>query len=374
LKLEKIIINNFRNYVDNTFEPGPKINVIYGENAQGKTNLLEAIYYLLSSISHRSRKDGELVNWESKYFKVKGTVSFKEKKKKKLEIIYENSKNKSLKINDNVISTDKYFSQFPSIILYPQDLNLIKEGPALRRRFLNTEITRINPVYYEYLLNYYRALRQRNNILKKAVKKKEELSSWENILAQYGSKIIINRVYFLQELNKYAPSYQEIFSSGKEKIELYYKTQIKFKKEIGQRENRYLENDIQEKILELVDEKRMEEYNKGHTLVGPHLEDMGIMLNGRELKKYSSQGQQRTTVISIKFAQADILMEKKEETPILLMDDSFSELDNYRGKLILDLIAEKQLQCFITTYESLKLPSNCEGDFFRIEGGIIENG
>ncbi len=369
MQLEKIKINNFRNYVDNIFEPGPKINIVYGENAQGKTNLLESIYYLLSSISHRTRKDGELINWESKYFKINGIVFFKEKKKKKLEIFYENGKNKTLKVNDNSVSIDKYFSQFPSVISYPQDLNLIKGGPALRRRFLNTEITRINPVYYQYLLDYYRALRQRNNILKNSVKKKDELLSWENILAQYGSKIIINRIYFLQELNKYAPSYQTSFTSGKENLELSYRTQLKLKKE-----NSYLEKEIKEQILDLVSTKREEEFNKGHTMVGPHLDDMVILLNGKELKKYSSQGQQRTTIISLKLAQADILMEKKRETPILLMDDSFSELDDFRGNLILEFIGEKKFQCFITTYQSLKLPSSYTGVFFRVAGGMIENG
>jgi len=377
LHLKTLEIKNFRNYAAEQLEPGPSLNIIYGENAQGKTNLLEAVYYLLSAVSHRTRKDRELIKWETNFLALRGEVLFQEKEKKKLEVVYKNTKNKTVKLNGKNLTVDKYFAQFPVVIFYPQDLYLVTGGPAERRRFLNTLITRINPSYYHHLINYYRALRQRNNLLREMATSKEEFKTWEDLMATYGGKIIVERTNFIKELSDHASFFQEYFTSGKEKMELVYKTvmdKVKNLNNVESWQGLEGESETEVKLSQLLERKREEELKRGYTLVGPHLEDIKVMLNNREVKKFSSQGQKRTAVISMKMAQSEIMLERKKEKPLLLMDDCFSELDPARGNQILDLINNRDLQCLVTSYEKLELPPKSQGCLFRVEGGTIKSG
>lgn len=372
--LEKIGVNNFRNYALASIEPGPNLNIIYGENAQGKTNLLEAIYFIFSAISHRTRKDKELIKWNSDFFKIQGEVYLKDGPRS-LQIDYHRSKGKTIKINYHQMTVDQYFSHFPVVIFYPQDIFLLTEGPAMRRRFLNTEITRLYPHYYHYLLKYYRILTQRNNILKSGIFYRDDsLDTWGEFLADYGSKIIWERIRFLHKMEKHASLFQGYFSDGKEDIKLEYKSKVNINGPITGEERRKGIHEIKNKFLEVLERRKEEELKRGYTLVGPHVDDMSVLLNNREIKKASSQGQQRTTVISLKMAQSSMLEEEKEERPLLLMDDCFSELDQRRSYQVLEMIEENKVQCFITSYERLDLPEKMETLFFRIDKGNISCG
>ncbi|MFY9115015.1 MAG: DNA replication/repair protein RecF [Dethiobacteria bacterium] len=370
--LKKISVNNFRNYTLADLEPGPYLNIIYGENAQGKTNLLEAIYFIFSAISHRTRKDKELIKWGTDFFKIQGEV-YLNNNLKGLEIDYHPLKGKTIKINSHQLTVDRYFSHFPVVVFYPQDIFLLTEGPAVRRRFLNTEITRLYPRYYHYLLKYYRILSQRNNILRGGVSPHNEaFNTWGVVLADYGSKIIWERIKFLKQLEKVASYFQEYFTNGAEKINLKYKSRIDVN-DLPEEEQKILHK-IKVNFMEALARKRDEEINRGYTLIGPHVEDISVLLNNKEIKKASSQGQQRTTVISLKMAQSVLLKEEKREEPLLLMDDCFSELDHLRSRQILELIGEKEIQCFITSYERLHIPGDFPVLFFNINKGSIKCG
>lgn len=371
--LKALELINFRNYSSEKLIPGEGINLIYGENGQGKTNLLESVYYLFSSISHRTKKEKNLIKWDESFLNVKGEVYLNNYGYKKLQIVYEPSSKKSIKINENITSVDRYFSQFPVVILYPQDLYLVTEGPALRRRFLNTEITRIYPAYYHHLLNYYRVLRQRNNILKNK-QKREDLSSWDTLLVSHGSKIIRYRLDYLKKISVFATKFQKEFTAGKEDIKLSYKSRLNLKDLLNSDNYEGIENRLMKVFSESLERKREDEYYRGYTVTGPHVDDITILLNNRDIKKYASQGQQRTSVISLKFAQADLLSEEKHEEPLLLMDDCFSELDEVRSNHILELINYKKLQCFITSYEKFRIPLNYNVSFFKIAKGIVKDG
>ncbi|NLZ27981.1 MAG: DNA replication/repair protein RecF, partial [Firmicutes bacterium] len=341
--LEKIGVNNFRNYALASIEPGPNLNIIYGENAQGKTNLLEAIYFIFSAISHRTRKDKELIRWNSDFFKIQGEVYLRDGPRR-LQIDYHRSKGKTIKINYHQMTVDQYFSHFPVVIFYPQDIFLLTEGPAVRRRFLNTEITRLYPHYYHNLLKYYRILTQRNNILKSGVFYRDDsLDTWGEFLADHGSKIIWERIRFLQKMEKHASFFQGHFTDGKEDIKLVYKSKVNMNGPLAV-EGRNAIHEIKNKFMEALERKKEEELKRGYTLVGPHVDDMSVLLNNREIKKASSQGQQRTTVISLKMAQSSMLEEEKREKPLLLMDDCFSELDQRRSYQVLEMIEESKIQ------------------------------
>ncbi|NLI70258.1 MAG: DNA replication/repair protein RecF [Firmicutes bacterium] len=371
--LEKIGVNNFRNYALAGIEPGPNLNVIYGENAQGKTNLLEAIYFIFSAISHRTRKDKELIRWNSDFFKIQGEVHLGDGPRS-LQIDYHRLKGKTIKINYHQMTVDQYFSHFPVVIFYPQDIFLLTGGPAVRRRFLNTEITRLYPHYYHQLIKYYRILAQRNNILKSGVFYHDDSpDTWGEFLADCGSRIIRERIKYLGRMEKYASRFQGYFTGGKEDIKLEYKSKVNINGLTGDGGNKGI-HEIKNNFLEALERRKEEELKRGYTLVGPHVDDMSVLLNNREIKKASSQGQQRTTIISLKMAQASMLKEEKKEEPLLLMDDCFSELDRRRSYQVLEMIEENKIQCFITSYERLDLPGKMETLFFRIDKGNISCG
>lgn len=192
------------------------------------------------------------------------------------------------------------------------------------------------------------------------------------VLADYGSKIIWERIKFLKQLEKVASYFQEYFTNGAEKINLKYKSRIDVN-DLPEEEQKILHK-IKVNFMEALARKRDEEINRGYTLIGPHVEDISVLLNNKEIKKASSQGQQRTTVISLKMAQSVLLKEEKREEPLLLMDDCFSELDHLRSRQILELIGEKEIQCFITSYERLHIPGDFPVLFFNINKGSIKCG
>ncbi len=379
MELKFIDVHNFRNYRRERFEPGKGINIIYGNNGEGKTNLLESVYYLFSAVSHRTKKDKNLIKEEENFLKVKGDSLFDDGFVKKQDISYSKER-KIIKVNGNSFTVDKYFSQFPVVIMYPQDIQLVSEGPGERRRFLNGAIIRHYPVYYSYLISYYRALKQRNIVLRKGFAKEADISLWDTVLAEYGSKIICERILFTSKLSILAENYQKLFTEGEEVLSMDYRSPFN----TGFEANDFLgdkrkvtEENINESFMDMLKRKRDEEFKRGFTVCGPHVEDIRVKLNGRDIKKYSSQGQQRTAAISLKMGQAELLHREKSERPLLLLDDCFSELDSKRGSMMLNIINDKKLQCMITTYEKLDSPSfpgAFETKFFRVKGGNILSG
>lgn len=378
MELKFIDIHNFRNYRNESFEPGRGINIIYGDNGEGKTNLLESVYYLFSAVSHRTKKDKNLIKEDELFLKVKGESLFDDGFVNKQSIAYSRDK-KKITVNNNIFTVDKYFSQFPVVIMYPQDIQLVSEGPGERRRFLNTAIIRHYPTYYSYLINYYRALKQRNIILKKGGAPEADISLWDSVLAEYGSKIIAERIIYINKLSLITDSFQKMFTEGGEGLSIDYRSPFNsvLTADVKEDTRKTTEKIVNDCFLEMLKKRREEELKRGFTVCGPHVEDMRIKLNGRDIKKFSSQGQQRTAAISLKMGQAELLHREKRERPLLLLDDCFSELDSKRSSMMLEIINDKKLQCMVTTYEKLSSPSApgvCDTKFFRVKGGNIVSG
>ncbi len=359
MQVNKINLVHFRSYDSLYWEPSPFINFVYGENAQGKTNLLEGIYYLLSGHSFRTRQERELLQEGTSFFYLQGEISTEKSKMKQLVKIYGGSSSaKKIMVNEDGYNKEDYMVFFPAVIFYPEDLGLIKEGPLIRRKYLNREITRWQKGYWPLLKNYYRALKQRNSYLKGYSISQGNLQLWNEALSKYGSKIVFYRLLFLKKLEKEFAVLLHRFTDGEEEVSVSYRSSI-VTGDIFQRleEENYpsdleteLENSLYERIYGKIKEKEAVELKKGYSLVGPHVDEFRIYLNGRDAQKYASQGQQRTITLSLKLAQF-ILHRKQGSTPVLLLDDLFSELDHQRRSFILHFIQEEKMQCFVTSFE-----------------------
>ena len=290
--LEKINIFQFRNYNTLELTLSPGINIIYGKNAQGKTNLLESIYVLALTKSHRSFIDNNLIKVGEPGAKIKGT----------------NQKQKKLKIDQTEIKKiSDYISKMNIIIFYPEDLDLIKGSPSIRRRFLNLEISQINSNYLNLYNEYTKILKMRNDYLKKVNK-----------------GISIDHSYF-EILNKYFV----------EKAVLIYQYRNKFINQLN-------------KILEKMDRLQNAEMKLGSTLIGPHRDDIEFYIEDKNIKNYGSQGQQRMAVLALKLSEIELFKEKTGNIPILLLDDVFSELDENKKNNLLSYI-KNEIQTIITT-------------------------
>lgn len=339
--LEKINIFQFRNYNTLELTLSPGINIIYGKNAQGKTNLLESIYVLALTKSHRSFIDNNLIKVGEPGAKIKGTL-LENNIPIEMEIIL-NQKQKKLKIDQTEIKKiSDYISKMNIIIFYPEDLDLIKGSPSIRRRFLNLEISQINSNYLNLYNEYTKILKMRNDYLKKVNKGISIDHSYFEILNKYFvEKAVLIYQYrnkFINQLNEKC-SYVFKDLSGINGFHLLYKTSI----EISENSN-----DIVNKILEKMDRLQNAEMKLGSTLIGPHRDDIEFYIEDKNIKNYGSQGQQRMAVLALKLSEIELFKEKTGNIPILLLDDVFSELDENKKNNLLSYI-KNEIQTIITT-------------------------
>lgn len=366
--IDRIFLKNYRNYsfLEASFNNG--FNIIYGNNAQGKTNILEAIYLCTTGRSHRTNKDNELIRYgDEKYF-VKVLFGREERKDNSIEINYSIKEKKSILINDVPIKKiGNLMGQLNSVMFSPEDLQIIKEGPSERRRFIDIALSQLKPSYFYNLQQYIKILNQRNYLLKEIFLRKENantLDIWNQSLAETGSKIIIERLKFIEDLYKIADKYHSNITNSKEKLEIKYISSIKF--EMGN-------NNIKNIFIKKLEEEKSKEIQKGTTIVGPQRDDMDVMVNGISLKHYGSQGQQRTAILSLKLSELEIVKKSSGEYPILLLDDVMSELDSKRREYLIENI--KNIQTFITCTDKNEFIKGIDKDacFIKIENGKIVN-
>lgn len=342
--LEKLELYNFRNYENALLDFSAKINVLLGQNAQGKTNLLEAIYVLALTRSHRTSNDKELLRFGSDHAQLKGIL---QKKTGNLPLELSITKNgKKGRVNHLDLSRlSNYVGKCNVILFAPEDLALVKGSPAVRRRFIDMEFGQIAPSYLYELSQYRNVLKQRNLYLKqlqtKQANDKLYLQILSEQLAQHGGKIIAKRMAFLAQLEKYATDLHAQITQGKEKLTLHYQTTLK---DIGQLDASQISQQLQEKYAQI----EAKEIFQGTTLVGPHRDDVSFFINQKDVQVYGSQGQQRTVALSVKLAEIEVMHEKTGEYPILLLDDVLSELDGNRQTHLLKAIQDK-VQTFLTT-------------------------
>ncbi|MGL4607628.1 MAG: DNA replication/repair protein RecF [Eubacteriaceae bacterium] len=340
--IEELHLIHYRNYKDEKISFKNGINLIVGENAQGKTNLVEAMFFLSRGYSHRASNNSELMGWEENHFFINAQV-ISGGVRHQIKVINDHGK-KQLLLDEKPRKREKILGIFNTILFEPDDLKIVKEGPDKRRRFLNQEISGFKPEYHYLIRDYEKALNQRNALLKEIrmfPSLELTLDSWDEQLILIGAKLMKHRIHYLHRLNKEANLLHRELSSEREKLALYYQNNLISKL-----------TDVKE--LELIfrqklKENRKEDIKKGSTTYGPHVDDILIEINGKDARRYGSQGQQRSAAISLKLSQIKIVYENTKEYPIVLLDDIFSELDENRCQSILGIL--KNTQTFITCTE-----------------------
>jgi len=338
-----LMVKGFRNYNQQHLYFNPRLNILVGENGQGKTNLIEAIYYLTVTRSFRTNRDQDLANWDDNYFVIKGKF-VKNDFNDELQVIYRSGKPLQVKLNQESLKRFDYLQRYPVVAFSPDDLMLIREGPSVRRRFLNLEASRLSPVYFDELRAYQRVLQQRNKLLKESFTKRQTLEKriepWNNSLVSHGTNIVQARVKIIEELEKEAKIFFEQMNKNNETLSLEYACEFDYSEKLTETRNNF---------LSLLLSRYETELKRGSTLVGPHLDDMKILINGYDTRKFSSQGQKRTAALALKMAEVSLFKKMHENWPIILLDDVFSEFDQYRKQYFLDYLKKNTGQCFITT-------------------------
>ncbi len=342
--LTHLSLKNYRNYKSEEIEFTNNVNVILGENAQGKTNMMEAIYVLAMAKSHRTTNDKELIRWEEEYAKIEGRA-MKRNGPLSLQLIISKKGKKARSNHIEQPKLSQYVGNINVVMFAPEDLNLVKGSPQVRRRFIDMEIGQISTVYMHDLSQYQKILQQRNHYLKllQARQHNDEtvLDVLTEQLIELAAKITLKRYEFLQLLQKWAEPIHYEISRGLEKL------QIKYHPSVDVSEKMELSRII-EAYSEKFDKIKEKEINRGMTLAGPHRDDISFDVNEKDVQTFGSQGQQRTTALSIKLAEIELIFSEIGDYPILLLDDVLSELDDFRQTHLLNTIRQK-VQTFVTT-------------------------
>ncbi|MDU5260838.1 MAG: DNA replication/repair protein RecF [Clostridium celatum] len=359
--IKRLQMLNYRNYNVLDISLGPHVNVFMGDNAQGKTNILEGIYYCAFARSHRTSKDRELINWNSDNALLSVTVG-RERLDKRIDISILKDGKKAIQINKiKIKKIGELFGNFNVVMFSPEDLKIIKDSPGVRRKFIDMELCQLNPKYYYNLVQYNKVLNERNSILRNRNINKDILDVYDMQLVEFGYNIIIDRLEYIQKLNKYSTKIHSDITSGKEKIEFKYISTIKD-----------LEN-IKENFYSLLGKNRSRDCERGITSIGPHRDDFTVLINDIDTKSYGSQGQQRTAVLTIKFSSLKIIKELTGEHPVLLLDDVLSELDFSRKRYILSTIGDIQTIITCTGIEDLYEYLDDKSKVFKVKDGEILN-
>ncbi len=328
--IKQLRLKNFRNYKDEVISFTPKTNILCGDNAQGKTNALEALYMFAFGKSFRTQQDRETIMLGESYTKI--DVLYKDSfRNNTIEIIILKDRKKQIKINGvNITKLSELLSKLSVVLFFPEELGLIKDGPYIRRRFLDVAISGAKPKYYHLLGKYNKILDQRNNLIKKMrltgkTPLADTLKVWNESLCTYGIELCRYRKEYVENLCTEAKKIH--FEATGEDLSLSYKTRFETKEE----------------MLKKIEASLMREIEQGCTLYGPHRDDIDILIDGKDAKSFASQGQQRSAVLSLKLAQAEMLYRETGEYPVLLLDDILSELDFNRRSFLVKKIPDKQV-------------------------------
>lgn len=352
--INKIKLTNFRNYDEQEIELGPNINIFYGDNAQGKTNIIESIFLCSIGKSFRTNKESELIKFNkdiaSAYIEYK-----KSDRDGKIKIDLNNKKS----IYRNGIKIKKLselLGNINTVIFTPDDINILRDGPQKRRRFLDIMIGQLRPNYIHLLNMYNKTLEQRNNYLKQIKennKIEEMLDIWDEKLAEYGEKIYIYRNEFIEKIKNKINKIHKNITNEKEEIKVEYISNCSKKEE----------------YIELLKSRRKLDIIKGFTTKGIHRDDFFVYINNQLVNVYGSQGQNRTVVLSLKISELQVIYDEIGEYPILLLDDFMSELDEKRRKNFLENIENTQV--IITCTDKINI-DNLEYNIYNVKNGQIE--
>ena len=351
--IKKIKLNNFRNYKEQEIEFNKNINIIYGSNAQGKTNILEAIFLTSFGKSFRTNKEKEMIKFNEERLLVEIEYQKKDRDGKiKIEI----SNKKQITLNGvKIKKLSELLGNVNIVIFIPEDINILKNGPMGRRRFLDIMIGQLRPNYVYNLNMYMKNLEQRNNYLKQIKeenKPEDMLDIWDEKLAEYGEKIYSYRKEFIDKISNIINDIHKRITDEEEELKIVFESNVKDKEE----------------YIKLLKERRKLDIIKGFTTKGIHRDDFVIYVNDKEVNIYGSQGQNRTVALSLKIAELNVVYDEIGEYPILLLDDFMSELDEKRRKNFLKYIENTQV--IITGTEKIEV-NNIDYNLFHIEKGEV---
>ena len=357
--IKSIELENFRNYVNQKIVFSRETNIIYGNNAQGKTNILEGISMFSAGKSFKRAADRDLIKFSEERARV--FIEFESNgTEKNAEIIINRGKAKFIKLcGTNLYKTSDLLGKFKCVVFSPEEMALISGAPELRRSFADLYLSSEKPLYYDRLKRYYKILKQKNNLLKKfADSSKDTLDIWNEELAGAGAKIMMYRKKLTENINPYAEKYFDEITNGGEKFEMRYQPSVQ--------SDDFTEENLKNLLYDTMTKKLQTEMQLGAAVVGIHRDDFNFFINGQNTKQFCSQGQQRTSVIALKMAQAEILKEKSGEYPVFLLDDIMSELDMQRRTYISDKIKDKQV--IITCTDKYK---SVGAKYFYVENGTV---
>lgn len=366
--LSSLQLRSFRNYGSLRIDFSPGLNVIWGDNAQGKTNLLESVYFLATGKSHRTSRDQELIREGDETLLARAAV-VRKTGEINLELLLGRQSRKQLKMNGVAErKITRLVGNLAAVFFSPDDLQMLKGPPSGRRRFLDIELSQISQTYLHHLVTYNKVLAQRNTLLKQDGVDGGLLTVYDDQLITAGAQLVARRAEAVKRLSPIATQYHAMLAEGKEELQLQYQSQGL---EPGGPEDL---GAVQERLRAHLERVRREERRRQVTLVGPHRDDLGFWISDRDARLYASQGQQRTAVLALKLAELQFMSTEIGEAPILLLDDVASELDPHRRHYLLHAVQEG-VQTFVscTDLEDLMVrrwPQ--ENRLFRVHSGEIQ--
>ncbi len=356
--IESVELQNYRNYEHLRIHLDEKTNIFYGDNAQGKTNLLEAVYVSGTTKSHKGSKDKEIIRFGETEAHICVHVN-KNKIHYKIDLHLKKNKAKGIAINGIPIKkASELFGIVNMVFFSPEDLNMIKNGPSERRRFMNLELGQLDKVYLYHLTNYNRVLNQRNIILRDASFNsdlRDTLPVWDEQLVNFGMPIIERRRQFISRLNEIIYDIHRQLTGKKERLKIVYEPDV-------------VSEEFRERILMFRDK----DFKMKTTTTGPHRDDINFLVEGIDIRKYGSQGQQRTAALSVKLAEIQLVKQVIHDTPVLLLDDVLSELDSSRQTYLLKEIHDIQtlISCTgLDEFISHRFPIN---KIFKVVNGTVQ--
>lgn len=361
MNVAEIFFKDWRNLAEVNFRPDAAINIFLGRNAQGKTNILEAINFA-SLLRSRAGKESELIRWgqTSALLRIK---FFRADVAHELAIEISADRRRRILLDANPVRPRELIGKLNSVFFSPEDLFMFKSSPSTRRKFLDAQISQAVPIYFMELSKYTRLVEVRNALLKKirdGSARESELDLWDEQLAAVADKIIARRLSAVEKLNFLANDMQRIISYGSENLSVLYEMR-----------GTYSRDNLAENFLQQLRARRYKDILRGSTSSGPHLDDLKFFINGHELKLFGSQGQLRTAALALKLSELQFLREETGEYPLLMLDDVMSELDVVRRELLLEFLRREKIQTLLTATDRAYFPPKSLGRFFSVESGKI---
>lgn len=376
MRLVSLWLENFRVYREARVEFPLRATVILGENAQGKTSVLEAICALARTKSHRTNRDEEMVRWGADQARVEGKFERRVRGPVSLRMVLTSPEAaqflgqpvKQLAVNSEAVRGPReVIGQVAVVAFSPEDLVLAKGEPSVRRRFLNVAIGGIEPAHLADLQQYTRALRQRNELLSlvaQGTAGAEELYSWDRQLARYGAEVTLARARYVAELSAAAATIHRKLTSGEESLAVRYRSNV-WEEETDQA------SVVEGLILDKLAARRSQDLALRRTVVGPHRDDLVLEVDGRDLRRFGSQGQQRTAALALRLAEARVATRRMGEAPIVLLDDCLSELDEQRASRVLAQAGDETQLILTTTHLSKVLEGTTETTVYQVRAGEL---